>query len=283
MEYAMNQPWWLGMTDDDGRERGRDGRRGKRRGRGERPDDEGRPRGRRWGFGPQANMGHEGPEGHGRRPGGFGPGGPGGPGGHGPMGPGGPGGFGPGGPGGPGGFGPGEHGPMGPGGPGRGGRGRGRGRGGRARRGDVRQAILALLTEQPMNGYQIITTLAERTQGLWKPSPGAVYPALAQLVDEGLITETEVDGQRAFTLTEAGREPAENADKPWEAVNAEAQAAEAAFDPTAWQAYQTLATAVQAVSQTGTPEQVARAASALGEAEKAIYRLLGEPEDAPTE
>ncbi|MDN5570865.1 MAG: PadR family transcriptional regulator, partial [Propionibacteriaceae bacterium] len=165
--------------------------------------------------------------------------------------------------------GPGHGGPGGPGGR------RGRGRGGRARRGDVRQAILALLAEQPMNGYQIITTLADRTQGLWKPSPGAVYPALAQLVDEGLIAETDVDGQRAFTLTEAGREPAENADKPWEAVNAEAQAARAAFDPSAYQAYRTLATAVQAVTQSGTPDQVAQAASALAEAERAIYRLLG--------
>ncbi|WP_300080176.1 PadR family transcriptional regulator [Propioniciclava sp.] len=237
MEYAMNRPWWVAMNEESGRDEARDNRRGERRGRGERP--------RRMGPGPEAPFP------------GFGPG---------PIGPGGP--LGPEGPHGFGHHGPGPHGP--------GGR-RGRGRGGRARRGDVRQAILALLAEEPMNGYQIITTLADRTQGLWKPSPGAVYPALAQLVDEGLISETQLDGQRAFHLTEAGREPAARAEKPWEAVNAEAEAANEGIDERAWQAYRGLATAVQAVTQSGTPDQVAAAASALAETEKAIYRLLAGP------
>ena len=69
---------------------------------------------------------------------------------------------------------------------------------GRGRRGHVRTSILALLAEQPLNGYQIMQTLAERTDGAWKPSPGAVYPALSQLEDEGLIARLAAE---QMTLT----------------------------------------------------------------------------------
>jgi DNA-binding PadR family transcriptional regulator len=91
----------------------------------------------------------------------------------------------------------------GPGGPGGGGRGRGRGR---ARRGDVRAAMLLLLEGQPQNGYQLIQEIERRTDGLWKPSPGSVYPALQQLEDEGLVRATETEGRRAYELTEEGRQ-----------------------------------------------------------------------------
>jgi DNA-binding PadR family transcriptional regulator len=92
-------------------------------------------------------------------------------------------------------------GPGGPGGPG----GRGRGRG-RARRGDVRAAMLILLEGEPQNGYQLIQEIERRTEGLWKPSPGSVYPALQQLEDEGLVRPNEGAGRRAYELTEQGRE-----------------------------------------------------------------------------
>ena len=76
----------------------------------------------------------------------------------------------------------------------------------RARRGDVRAAALALLAEQPMNGYQIIQEISERSGGVWRPSPGSVYPALQQLEDEGLIrAESAEGGRRAYTLTDEGR------------------------------------------------------------------------------
>jgi DNA-binding PadR family transcriptional regulator len=94
-------------------------------------------------------------------------------------------------------------GPGGPGGPG--GRGGGRGRG-RARRGDVRAAMLLLLETEPQNGYQLIQEIERRTEGLWKPSPGSVYPALQQLEDEGLVAPNEGAGRRAFELTDQGRE-----------------------------------------------------------------------------
>src|SRR5690348_11834128 len=88
----------------------------------------------------------------------------------------------------------------GPGGP-RGGRGRGR-----ARRGDVRAAMLLLIEAEPQNGYQLIQEIERRTDGLWKPSPGSVYPALQQLEDEGLVRAVEAEGRRAYELTEEGRQ-----------------------------------------------------------------------------
>src|SRR5690242_21718968 len=77
---------------------------------------------------------------------------------------------------------------------------------GRARRGEVRLALLRLLAEAPRNGYQLMQAIEERSEGLWRPSPGSVYPTLAQLEDEGLIHSTEVEGARRFELTDAGRE-----------------------------------------------------------------------------
>lgn len=103
------------------------------------------------------------------------------------------------------GFGPGFGGPgFGPGfgGPGFGGR-------ERRRRGDVRLAILGLLAEGPQNGYAVIKTIAERTGGAWKPSPGSVYPTLQQLVDEDLVVSTGDGRKTLFELTDAGRAEAE--------------------------------------------------------------------------
>jgi DNA-binding PadR family transcriptional regulator len=101
------------------------------------------------------------------------------------------------------------------------------GRGPRAGRGDIRAAILALLTEQPMHGYQIMNELAERTGGVWRPSPGSIYPSLQMLQDEGLVKSVDQDGRRVFELTEAGTEAASQASaepKPWDAVAGEGDA-----------------------------------------------------------
>src|SRR3978361_166822 len=86
-----------------------------------------------------------------------------------------------------------------------GGRGRGHGRG-RAQRGDVRTAALLLLNEEPMHGYQLMQAIAERTEGAWRPSPGAIYPTLNQLQDEGLVTMTTDGGRKLAPSTDAGRE-----------------------------------------------------------------------------
>ncbi|MDR1265214.1 MAG: PadR family transcriptional regulator [Propionibacteriaceae bacterium] len=90
----------------------------------------------------------------------------------------------------------------------------------RAKRGLLRESILVLLQERPRNGYQIISTLADRTMGAWQPSPGAVYPCLQQLTDEGLIQPIDLDGQKAFELTELGRTAVQDVPgEPWAAEN----------------------------------------------------------------
>ncbi|MBV9471338.1 MAG: helix-turn-helix transcriptional regulator, partial [Solirubrobacterales bacterium] len=76
---------------------------------------------------------------------------------------------------------------------------------GRARRGEVRTALLLLLAEEPRNGYQLMQEIEQRSGGRWRPSPGSVYPTLAQLEDEGLIHSREADASRLFELTDAGR------------------------------------------------------------------------------
>src|SRR6185436_1609117 len=89
------------------------------------------------------------------------------------------------------------------------GRGYGRGRGGRARRGVVRAAVLALLAERPMHGYEMIKEIEARTQGAWTPSAGSIYPTLQMLEDEGLIRGEESEGKRRFALTDTGRQEQE--------------------------------------------------------------------------
>ena len=96
------------------------------------------------------------------------------------------------------------------------------GRGPRAGRGDIRAGVLVLLAEQPRHGYEIIRELAERSGGVWRPSPGSIYPTLKQLAHEGLVRADKGEGRRVFELTDAGRtyveEHAEELAAPWDAV-----------------------------------------------------------------
>lgn len=92
---------------------------------------------------------------------------------------------------------------------------RGRGRGGRAGRGDLRQVILVLLSEEPMHGYQLIAKIGERTDGAWTPSAGGIYPNLSLLEDEGLITVTVEEGRKLASLTPAGRAEVEANRAEW--------------------------------------------------------------------
>lgn len=178
-------------------------------------------------------------------------------------------------------FGPGM--PFGPGGPFGGPRGFGGpgGRRGRARRGDVRQAVLALLAEEPMNGYQMIQTMAERTGGGWKPSPGAIYPALSQLEDEGLIEQFDNNGAKAYRLTEPGRSAAEQIDpKPWESFNAENAPEHPEALRSLWKEFGSLAKAAQELTRSGSGVQQEQAARVLAEAKRSLYGLLAsDPDD----
>ncbi len=185
---------------------------------------------------------------------------------------------------GPGGFGPGGFGPGGPG-DGRGG-GRGFGpfgpggfgfrRGPRARRGDIRAAILALLKEEPRNGYQIMQELKQRSQGMWNPSPGSVYPALQLLEDERLIANEEGSGGRVYTLTSQGRayvkEHAAEIAAPWEALS---NAAGDGFVEMMSLFHQLGGAAMQVV-QAGNGAQIEKAKKILVATRRALYEILAE-------
>ncbi len=148
-------------------------------------------------------------------------------------------------------------------------------RGPKARRGDVRAAILAVLAEEPMNGYQIIQEIAERSGGVWKPSPGSIYPTLQQLEDEGLVQADESAGRRTFELTDDGRlyvasHPDEMA-APWEAMSAAADDGdENGVRPLIGQ----VAAAMWQILATGSPDQQARAKAALADLKRRLYSIL---------
>src|SRR3954468_22205853 len=172
-------------------------------------------------------------------------------------------------------------GPFGPGGGGRSHHHRG-GRGGRrARRGDIRSAILLLLEEERPTGYGLMQEIEERSGGIWRPSPGSVYPALSQLEDEGLVRVVEEDGRKTFTLTDAGKEHVEaNKERigtPWETVGEGTP--DELFDLR--RSAQALAVAAMQVAQIGSKTQLEEAKEILEEARKRLYRLLaGDAPDA---
>ena len=149
---------------------------------------------------------------------------------------------------------------------------RGRGRG---RRGDVRFAILALLNERPMHGYEMMQELDNRTQGLWKPSPGSLYPALQLLEDQGLVRSETTDGRRQYTLTDEGRAELSSrprASAPWESMVHDADQGDMALRA----ALHHVAVAVHQVAEAGTPEQKERADALLKELRRQMYLLLAE-------
>ncbi len=153
-------------------------------------------------------------------------------------------------------------------------------RGPRARRGDVRAAALALLAERSLNGYQIIQEIGERSGGVWRPSPGSVYPALQQLEDEGLIRAEPGEGgsRRGYVLTEEGQHYAETHQAelraPWDDV---AGGAGGAIQMRTLLGQLSMA-AFQVVSA-GTDTQQAQARKVLADARKSLYRILAADED----
>ncbi|MFD7924262.1 PadR family transcriptional regulator [Streptomyces sp. NPDC059740] len=159
-------------------------------------------------------------------------------------------------------------------GPGFGGRGGRGGPRGRARRGDVRASILALLKERPMHGYEMIREIGERSGGVWKPSPGSVYPTLQLLEDEGLIGNASEGGKKLFSLTEAGVEEAEaGPEAPWEDAGRGVD-----WDAVheARKAGGGLVEAFRQVWTTGTPEQREKALGVVNRARKELYLILAD-------
>ena len=152
------------------------------------------------------------------------------------------------------------------------------GRGPRARRGDVRAAALLLLAEGPLNGYQIMQEIEKRSDGIWRPSPGSVYPALAQLEDEGLVRTEETGDRRAYVLTDAGRahveERREDLVAPWEQMTGSVNDDAGAL----FREMGRVGMAVGQIGHLGAEDQVAKARGILVDARRALYSLLAEDE-----
>lgn len=160
------------------------------------------------------------------------------------------------------------------------GRGRGRrGRGRRAPRGDVRTAILLLLAEEPMHGYQLMSAIADRTGGRWTPSPGAVYPALSQLEDEGLVTVTADSGRKVAALTDAGRLLVAEQRDGWSDPFVEF--GDAASGPDLRDLLQQVHAATRQVGMSGSAAQLEAAASILRDTRRSLYLVLADGPDGP--
>jgi DNA-binding PadR family transcriptional regulator len=138
---------------------------------------------------------------------------------------------------------------------------------------DVRAAILMLLSEEPMHGYQIIHEIETRSDGAWKPSPGSVYPTLQLLVDEGVASAQEIDGKKSYSLTDSGKLQVENSGPaPWE-TSSDRDAVSSRLLP---KAGSKLAQAAVQVARSGTPEQVHDAVAVIDDARRKLYAILAQ-------
>jgi DNA-binding PadR family transcriptional regulator len=157
------------------------------------------------------------------------------------------------------------------------------GRGPKARRGDVRAAALLLLADSPANGYQLMQEIESRSEGMWRPSPGSIYPVLQQLEDEGLVRPHGPEGRRVFELTDEGRshvrEHAEEFGEPWSTVADSVGGNAADFRGLLGQ----VAMAASQVMRAGSQRQVSDAQAVLADARRRLYRILAEDEPAEDE
>jgi DNA-binding PadR family transcriptional regulator len=153
------------------------------------------------------------------------------------------------------------------------------GRGPRRGRGDVRTAVLMLLLERPMHGYEMIQEIKQRSAEAWSPSPGAIYPTLQLLADEGLITTDELDGKKVSALTDAGRSAATEltAGKtaPWDQASADAGDGANDLRHSIFQ----LMAAFKQVAMAGNDAQRKRTAELLDETRKKLYAILASDEN----
>src|SRR5215208_5612476 len=123
------------------------------------------------------------------------------------------------------------------------------------------------------NGDGLMQEIEQRSDGVWRPSPGSVYPALQQLEDEGLV-EPAGEGRKAYTLTADGRahveEHREALGSPWDAVKGDmAEGTRELMD-----AMRQIGMALFQLTHSGTDEQRAEAREVLAETRRALYRIL---------
>ncbi|CAI9405750.1 PadR family transcriptional regulator [Nocardioides sp. T2.26MG-1] len=161
-------------------------------------------------------------------------------------------------------------------------------RGPRVRRGDVRTAILDVVRTaqwngEPVNGYQVIQQIAERSNGAWRPSPGSVYPTIQQLEDEGLLVTDDSSGRRSLKLTEEGETyAAEHADEltavwaPFEEPERDEEVGFADLKPEIGQ----VMGAVWQIVTNGSEQQRRAAVEILVDTRRRLYGVLadGDPE-----
>jgi len=164
---------------------------------------------------------------------------------------------------------PGRRGMRGPG--GRWGEFGGWGGGRRMRRGHIRTAVLISLREEPAHGYEVMRRLEEMSGGLWRPSPGSVYPQLQMLEDEGLVRSSEVSGSRTYSLTDTGRSAAEKAAQTWQGTG-EGDDQIRALRIAVGQ----LMSAAKQLSGAGESSQVERGIAVINKARKELYQILAE-------
>jgi DNA-binding PadR family transcriptional regulator len=145
----------------------------------------------------------------------------------------------------------------------------------RKRRGDVRMAILALLSDGQKNGYGLIKEITDRSGATWRPSPGSVYPTLQQLVDEELIEATGEGKRTDFQLTDQGREWIDSHKDAlaqiWDSSDARVEA-EAGLT----QSVAKLMGVVHQLRIAATEEQRAKAIEKLDETRRALYSILAD-------
>jgi DNA-binding PadR family transcriptional regulator len=131
-----------------------------------------------------------------------------------------------------------------------------------------------VLADEPMHGYQIMQRLEERSGGMWRPSPGSVYPTLQLLEDQGFIKGEDVEGRRVFALTEAGKAEAEASKEahgaPWESPGQGDEGPRFKLRRGVFQ----IGAAVKQVGTTGSSEQVEKTLEILADARQRIYQLL---------
>lgn len=138
----------------------------------------------------------------------------------------------------------------------------------------MRTALLLLLAEQPMHGYQLMQAITERTSGAWRPSPGAIYPTLSQLQDEGLIDTVAEGGRKLATLTDVGQAylqaRGETLPDPFAEFTAHCAGSSVLRD-----ALEELRDPVRQLAR-GDSQQVQAAQRVLTEARRSLYLILAE-------
>ncbi|PKQ25157.1 MAG: PadR family transcriptional regulator [Actinobacteria bacterium HGW-Actinobacteria-4] len=137
-------------------------------------------------------------------------------------------------------------------------------------KGDVRAAILTLLVDEPMHGYQIIRQIEERSGGTWKPSAGSVYPTLQLLADEGLVSVETANDRKVYSLTEEGKEVADASHAPWESTHHRESMGFSGLP----KAGVDLAQVITHVMRSGSAKQQEQAVEVLDEARRKIYTIL---------